>query len=80
MNDVGRHYTTARLVGVGLTRVQVLREDLVDGTALSRFPTGVVLVYEAVSLEDAAETMRRFRDSAHADNRRAVQATKGGRG
>ena len=60
MNDVDAHYRLASERRVALLRVEAMREELVSGSILTRFPTGVALLYNAASNEDAAEVMRAY--------------------
>jgi hypothetical protein len=53
MNNVDAIHAKARQRKIGITRVCVSREELVTGSIMERFPTGVSLVYEAGSLADA---------------------------
>ncbi len=61
MNDVDAHYRLASERRVALLRVEATREELVGGSILTRFPTGVALLYRAASIDDALEVMRAYR-------------------
>ena len=49
---------------VDLDRVSA--EELVSGSVLERFPTGVSLVYRAKSIQEAGEVFNAYRDAAEA--------------
>ena len=60
MNAVDEHYLLARERRVALLRVEVDRDELVTGAVCRRFPTGVALLYNAESAEDARRTMQSY--------------------
>ena len=64
MNDLSAHYETAAKSGVAMLRIRADRSELIDGTILDRFPTGVSLVYEASSVDEACDTLASYRESA----------------
>ena len=66
MNDLDAQYDSAASQGVALLRVRAERDELVDATILDRFPTGVSLIYESESVDEARETLSRYRDAAEA--------------
>ena len=53
LNEVDSIYPMAREKRIPLLRYRPTREELISATILKRFPTGVSLVYEASSFEDA---------------------------
>lgn len=53
LNDVDSIYPLAWELKIPLLRFRPNREELISGKILKRFPTGVSLVYEATSFEDA---------------------------
>lgn len=53
LNDVDLVYPMAREKKIPLLRYRPTREELISGTIMKRFPTGVSLVYEASSFEEA---------------------------
>lgn len=57
LNDMTSLYPLLKKQGIPVTRVKVAREDLVSGRIMEQYPTGVSLMYEAASLEDAVRTM-----------------------
>lgn len=57
MNNIDLLYRKSSARQVPLIRISVPRHELLDGSVLDRFPTGVSLVYRAQSLEDAKVTM-----------------------
>ncbi len=64
MNDVDAHYAAASGRRVALVRVVVTREELVTGTVLDRFPTGVVLLHRAETVAEAQRTMSAYVEAA----------------
>ena len=60
MNEVDDLYALARQRRIPFIRVQPTREELETGTILERFPSGVSLLYEAESLEDAKKIFARY--------------------
>lgn len=60
LNDVDSIYTQVRKHKIPLVRIAVSKDDLVDGSICQRFPTGVVLVHHASSVEEAKHTMQEY--------------------
>lgn len=60
MNNLNRLYELAREKGVALLRLSVPREQLITGSVARRFPTGVSLLYQASSVEDAREVVSAY--------------------
>lgn len=60
LNNVDDIYAKAQQRKIGLDRFRVPRHDLTSGLVVKRFPTGVSLVYEAESLEDAQSIMQHY--------------------
>jgi hypothetical protein len=73
LNDIDSHYTAARNRGVGLARVRAERPELATGAILDRFPTGVVLTYDAPTVAEAQRTIQHY----HAAASRRATATAG---
>ncbi len=65
MMNVDRIYGLCREHNVTLTNHIPPREQLLDGTAQNNFPTGIIIVYETESIDDAREVVRAYQ-SAHA--------------
>ncbi len=63
LNNVDAMYAKASRKKVPLIRVAATKEELITGTIMDRFPTGVVLTYEAESPNEAAETTRRYKEA-----------------
>lgn len=63
-NDVDAAYRLASKRRIPLIRVIPKRDELVSGSILQRFPTGVVLLYEAESVEDAKRVVDTYRTEA----------------
>jgi hypothetical protein len=53
MNDLEPVYKLAQEKKIPLIRIRVSRDELFSGNIMERFPTGVSLVYEATSIEEA---------------------------
>lgn len=68
MNDVDAVYQQARGKKVGLLRVRANREELSGGTINRRFPTGVSLLFEARSLDEAKTVIAEYRNFTVNDN------------
>jgi len=60
MNNLSRLYELSREKGVALLRLSVPREQLITGSVARRFPTGVSLLYQASSVEDAREVVSAY--------------------
>jgi hypothetical protein len=63
LNDVDVVYSCARERRIPLIRVRVSEPELVSGSVMERFPTGVVLVHEADSLSEASRITDAYRQS-----------------
>jgi hypothetical protein len=53
LNDLEPVYTLAKEKKIPLIRIRADRDELLSGSIMKRFPTGVSLVYEAGSFEEA---------------------------
>ena len=53
LNDLDPLYGPAKEKKIPLIRIRAGREELLSGSIMKRFPTGVSLVYEAASWEEA---------------------------
>ncbi|MFH1573479.1 MAG: hypothetical protein ABIG68_05815, partial [Acidobacteriota bacterium] len=72
MNEIDPVYRAAKAKRIALVRVKATEAELTSGRILSRFPTGVSLLYEAASVADAQRTMGRY---IEASERRAGHAS-----
>ena len=63
LNDRDALYTSAQTRGTALVRMQVDKEELTSGQVMQRFPTGVSLLCEAESLQDAQQIMAAYKTS-----------------
>ncbi len=67
MNDIDKLYARAAGYGPGgsrktpIIRMRVDREELISGSVMRRFPTGVSLMHQAQSFDDAREIMAAYR-------------------
>ena len=59
-NDVDLIYEMASTRKIPLLRIRVSREELVKGDVTKRFPTGVVLIHDAGSPQEARRTMEGY--------------------
>ncbi len=73
MNDLDRIYGMATERQVALIRIGVPEEELLSGSVLDRFPTGVTLLHAAPSLPDAQRIMDGYRRAA--DSRERASAS-----
>lgn len=55
LNDVEGSYSMAKERKIPLIRVQVSKKDLIDAKVKDLYPTGISLIYPAVSYEEAKE-------------------------
>ena len=62
MMDVKKIYEMAQEHKVALTCLKPSREELISGQAVADFPTGVVMAYNAESIDDAREVVTAYRD------------------
>lgn len=60
LNDVEAMYQLLKQRKLPLIRVKTTREELVSGRIMESFPTGVNLLYEAESVQDAQETIAAY--------------------
>ena len=60
LNDLDSLYALARERSVALVRVDVDESELLSGSVLRRFPTGVTLFHEASSMEHARQIMKTY--------------------
>jgi hypothetical protein len=60
LNDLDSAYALAKEKKIPLLRIRPDREELLSGEVLRKFPTGVSLVYDAVSYEDAVEVCNKY--------------------
>ncbi|HUS73092.1 MAG TPA: hypothetical protein VMY06_08500 [Sedimentisphaerales bacterium] len=61
MNNTNAIYDKARQHKVPLIRIRVPEQELLTGRILNKFPTGVTLVHDAGSLEEARRIMQAYR-------------------
>ena len=64
MNDLTAHYDSSTKSSMAMLRIRADRNELIDGSILDRFPTGVSLVYESASSTAARETLAQYRNAA----------------
>jgi hypothetical protein len=64
LNDLDKLYAFARERRVPLLRVSVPEHELTSGSVLRRFPTGVSLLHNAPSLDDARRVMHAYLNAA----------------
>ena len=60
MMDINKIYDMARQRKVALTCLKPSRDDLISGQAVTDFPTGVVFVYQAQTLEEAKAVAKAY--------------------
>ncbi len=60
LNDLEPVYSLAREKKIPLIRIRAERDELITGEINRRFPTGVSLVYEAVSFDDAVFVAHKY--------------------
>ncbi len=63
LNDIDGVYEQAKEKRIPLLRVQVPEKELTTGRVMERFPTGVTLLHEAKSLDDASRIMEQYRNA-----------------
>ena len=63
MMDVPAIYEQTMAAGVPFGNHQPGRDDLMSGKARCEYPTGVVLVYESKSFDDADEVVRGYQNN-----------------
>jgi hypothetical protein len=62
LNDVDAVYPLAQTLKIPLLRFRPTKEELISGKILERFPTGVALVFEAKSYEEALVVMSKYQN------------------
>jgi len=60
LNDTDRVYALAKERNIALLRIKADKVELLSGRIQQRFPTGVSLIYEADSLEDAKHVTKYY--------------------
>ena len=60
MMDFDHLYGLCRKHNVAITNHIPSREQLLDGTVQSNFPTGIVIAYETENIEDAREVLQAY--------------------
>ena len=63
LNDIDAIYSLAASRKIPIVRVRVSREELVTGSVMKRFPTGVSLFHQADSFQDAQQIMTAYRQA-----------------
>ena len=63
LNDLDLVYALAKEKKIPLIRIRVNRDDLLSGKIKERFPTGVSLVYDANSFEEAKAVMKNYKNN-----------------
>ena len=63
MNDVEDIYRKASAVNIPLLRIFVAAEELISGSIIEKYPTGVSLIYQSPSIKDARSVMTAYRDA-----------------
>ncbi len=61
LNDVENIYQFAKLSRLPLTRVAVSADELVTGSVMDKYPTGVSLIYRAPSFENAKVVIKKYK-------------------
>ena len=61
LNDIDKIYIQAAESKIPIVRIRVSREELITGSVMERFPTGVTLMHQAKSLQDARRIMSAYR-------------------
>ena len=77
LNDMDSIYTAARDRGVPIVRVLASEEELVSGTIMDRYPTGVTVRHEAASLAAAQRIMEQYVESTERLNTQRPRRLKG---
>jgi hypothetical protein len=62
MNNIEEVYGLALAAEISLIRLRLSREELLAGNLMERFPTGVTLVYDAVSFDDAKNMIKLYKN------------------
>lgn len=62
LNDVDLVYPLAKEKKIPLVRIRVNKDDLLSGKIKERFPTGVSLVYDANSFEEARSVVKNYKN------------------
>jgi hypothetical protein len=63
LNDLDSVYSIAKERKIALIRIRVQRDELLSGAIKERFPTGVSLVYNAGSFEEARSVSKLYNNS-----------------
>jgi len=63
LNEIDAVYEQAKEKSIALLRIQVPEKELTTGRVMERFPTGVTLLHEAKSLDDAGRIMEQYREA-----------------
>jgi hypothetical protein len=64
MMDMDRVFAACRERGAAITNIRPGREQLMNGQAIGRFPTGVVFVYQTEDIDDAKEIIATYKAGA----------------
>jgi len=62
MNDIDAIYRKATSAKTALCRIAVTKEELLDGSAKRRFPTGAILTHACTNVAEAASIMKAYRE------------------
>ncbi|MBI9019158.1 MAG: hypothetical protein JEZ07_18055 [Phycisphaerae bacterium] len=62
LNDLDKIYVLAQKHKVSLVRLSVPQEQLLDGSVMKRFPTGVTLVHRAENPQAAQYIMKKYKE------------------
>ncbi len=62
MNNIEEVYGLARAAKIPLIRLRLSHEELLAGNLMERFPTGVTLVSDAVSFDDAKNVVEMYKN------------------
>ena len=74
LNDLDVLYALARRRRIPLIRLRVSEEELISGSVLRRFPTGVSLSHTAKSIQDARRIMSAYLRAAEKTNKKEAIA------
>jgi len=61
MNDVENIYQFAKMRDIPLIRVAVSQDELVTGSIMNKYPTGVSLIFRAASFENAKNVVEKYK-------------------
>lgn len=62
LNDLDSVYPLAKEKKIPMVRIWVKKDDLLSGKIKDRFPTGVSLVYDANSFEEAKAVVKNYKN------------------